>query len=123
MIISLHVENFVLIDRLNLDFKSGFNVFTGETGAGKSLLVDAISLLCGAKASTSMIKQNHDSAKVEGVFNIKEGSLTHAYCLEVGIETNDVVVLSREITRDGKNTCRINGKMVQIGRASCRERV
>ena len=114
MIISLHVENFVLIDRLNLDFKSGFNVFTGETGAGKSLLVDAISLLCGAKASTSMIKQNHDSAKVEGVFNIKEGSLTHAYCLEVGIETNDVVVLSREITRDGKNTCRINGKMVPL---------
>jgi DNA repair protein RecN (Recombination protein N) len=114
MIISLHVENFVLIDRLNLDFKSGFNVFTGETGAGKSLLVDAISLLCGEKASTSMIKQNHDSAKVEGVFSIKDGSLTHHYCLEVGIETNDVVVLSREIARDGKNTCRINGKMVPL---------
>lgn len=114
MIISLNVENFVLIDRLNLDFKSGFNVFTGETGAGKSLLVDAISLLCGSKASISIIKQNHESAKVEGVFNIKEGSLTYKYCLEVGIETNDVVVLSREITRDGKNTCRINGKMVPL---------
>jgi len=114
MIISLNVENFVLIDRLNLDFKSGFNVFTGETGAGKSLLVDAISLLCGTKASISMIKQNHESAKVEGVFDIKEGSMTYEYCLEVGIETNDVVVLSREITRDGKNTCRINGKMVPL---------
>lgn len=114
MIISLNVENFVLIDRLNLDFKSGFNVFTGETGAGKSLLVDAISLLCGTKASISMIRQNHESAKVEGVFDIKKGSMTYEYCLEVGIETNDVVVLSREITRDGKNTCRINGKMVPL---------
>lgn len=114
MIISLYVENFVLIDSINLDFKQGFNVFTGETGAGKSLLVDAISLLCGAKASASFIKSNQDSAKVEGVFQIKPGSLTDQFAHEMGIDTSDVVVCSREISKDGRNVCRINGKIVPL---------
>lgn len=114
MIISLNVENFVLIDHINLDFKPGFNVFTGETGAGKSLLVDAISLLCGAKASTSLIKSDSDSAKVEGVFQVKTHSLSDVFAKEMGIDTHDVVVLSREISRDGKNVCRINGKIVPL---------
>jgi DNA repair protein RecN (Recombination protein N) len=114
MIISLSVENFVLIDSINLDFKQGFNVFTGETGAGKSLLVDAISLLCGEKASTSLIKTNQDSAKVEGVFLIKPNSLSDVYAKEMGIDTSDVVVCSREISRDGRNVCRLNGKIVPL---------
>jgi DNA repair protein RecN (Recombination protein N) len=114
MIISLYVENFVLIDSINLDFKQGFNVFTGETGAGKSLLVDAISLLCGAKASASFIKSHQDSAKVEGVFQIKPGSLTEQFAHEMGIDTSDVVVCSREISKDGRNVCRINGKIVPL---------
>lgn len=114
MIISLNVENFVLIDHINLDFKPGFNVFTGETGAGKSLLVDAISLLCGAKASITMIKSNSDNAKVEGVFQVKAHSMSDVFAQEMGIDTSDVVVLSREISRDGKNVCRINGKIVPL---------
>jgi DNA repair protein RecN (Recombination protein N) len=114
MIISLNVENFVLIDSINLDFKQGFNVFTGETGAGKSLLVDAISLLCGAKASNSFIKSNQESAKVEGVFLIKPGSSSDLFAQEMGIDTSDVVVCSREISKDGRNVCRINGKIIPL---------
>jgi DNA repair protein RecN (Recombination protein N) len=114
MIISLYVENFVLIDSISLDFKQGFNVFTGETGAGKSLLVDAISLLCGAKASASLIKSNQESAKVEGVFLIKSGSLSESFAQEMGIDCSDVVVCSREISKDGRNVCRINGKIVPL---------
>lgn len=114
MIISLHVHNFVLIDHIDLDFQSGFNVFTGETGAGKSLLVDAIALLCGAKASHTLIKANAESAKVDGVFAFKPGSRSEIVAQELGIDTSDVVVLSREITRDGRNVCRINGKIVPL---------
>ena len=114
MIVSLHVENFVLIDHIDLEFQSGFNVFTGETGAGKSLLVDAISLLCGAKASNNLIKSDAEFARVDGVFLIKPGSRSEISAHEMGIDTSDVVVLSREISKDGRNVCRINGKMVPL---------
>lgn len=114
MIISLHVHNFVLIDHIDLEFQSGFNVFTGETGAGKSLLVDAIALLCGAKASHTFIKADAESTKVDGVFVFKPGSQSETVAQSLGIDTSDVVVLSREITRDGRNVCRINGKIVPL---------
>jgi ATPase involved in DNA repair len=72
MIKHLYIKNFVLIDELNLDLHPGFSVFTGETGAGKSILIDAISLLCADRANTALIQKGAERAVVEGTFDLQK---------------------------------------------------
>jgi len=69
----LSVENFVLIDRLEVEFQQGLNLITGETGSGKSILVDAVGLLVGERASQEMVRQGFDQARVEGMFEVEFG--------------------------------------------------
>lgn len=114
MLVQLTVKNFVLIDHITIDFKEGLSVFTGETGAGKSLLVDAIAILCGAKASSDFIAANQHEALVEGVFDLKKHSLGYEVALSYQLDVDDVLVVSREISADSKNVCRINGKIVPL---------
>lgn len=114
MLVQLTVQNFVLIDALSIDFNRGLSVFTGETGAGKSLIVDAISLLSGERASSSVIANNHDKAIVEGVFHFDPHTPAYAMAQEAGYDVGDVIVFTREITKDNKNICKINHRIVPL---------
>lgn len=108
MLTHLYVKNFVLIDQVNLDFSDRMSVFTGETGAGKSLLIDAIGLLCGERAFASYVKKGEDKAIIEGVFDLEKNEKALSLLKEQGfdLEGEDLIV-SREITAMGKSTIRI----------------
>src|SRR5690606_40319101 len=103
----------------------GFNVLTGETGAGKSIILDAVSLLLGGRASHDDIRAGAESALVEGIFILRNESTREAINALLEREAlegdaPDLLVLTREVRRGGRNICRVNGR-VEIGRASCRE--
>lgn len=115
MIQHLYIKNFVLINELDLDFNEGFSAFTGETGAGKSILIDAISLLCGEKANSSMVSSGCDRAIIEGTFDFSGNTQALSVLSEAGFDTDDVVVCTREITSAGKSTARINHRVVTLG--------
>ena len=111
----IYVKDFVLIEELHLDFDSCFSVFTGETGAGKSLLIDAISLLCGERAKPSLIKQGKDKAVIEGIFELDKHHPFFARCEEMGIDCeDDTVTITRTLTSDGKSVARINQRSVSV---------
>ncbi len=111
MLLELNVEDFALIDRLSLEFGSGLNIITGETGAGKSILLDAVSLLLGARAQAEMIRTGCTSARVEGVFEVTKLPQALKICEEAGLEAEDgLLVLSREISQEGRNRCWVNGR-------------
>ncbi|MDO4193101.1 MAG: DNA repair protein RecN [Erysipelotrichaceae bacterium] len=114
MIQHLYIKNFVLINELDLDFSEGFSAFTGETGAGKSILIDAISLLCGEKASSSMVSAGCDKAIIEGTFDFSGNAQAFSVLSEAGFDTDDVVICTREITSAGKSTARINHRVVTL---------
>ncbi len=113
MLTHIYVKNFVLIDQVTLDFSEGMSVFTGETGAGKSLLIDAIGLLCGNRASPSYVKQGCAKALIEGVFDITGNKRAVELLAEQGfdLEGEDLIV-SREISAEGKSVIRINQRSV-----------
>jgi len=112
MLKSLYIKNYAIIDELNVDFSSGFNVFTGETGAGKSIIVGALTFLTKGKADTSVIKTGHDKAIVEGVFTIEEymkNSLDDAE-----IDYDDELIVRRIISSDGRNSIKVNQVSVTL---------
>ncbi|PKM65100.1 MAG: DNA repair protein RecN [Firmicutes bacterium HGW-Firmicutes-19] len=114
MIRQITVKNFVLIDEITLDLSLGMSVFTGETGAGKSLLIDAIGLLCGDRASSQFIRKNAHSAFIEGVFEIAPQSKAGQLCKEFDIDVTDLLIISREITVDGKSSSKINHRLTPL---------
>jgi len=116
MLKTLRIENFVLVDYQEIDFVPGFNVVTGETGAGKSLLLNAFSFLLGARPREEWIRSKSDFARVEGWFDISYSPLLQEKLEERGWseEIKEGVVLSREINRKGKSKARINGRVVSL---------
>lgn len=119
MLVELDVSNFAIIDELKLDFSPGLNVLTGETGAGKSIIIDAVSTLLGGRADSTMIRSGADEARVEGAFHL--GGATKEAVLPLlqkdGLEGDDenVLVLAREIRRERRSICRVNGRAVTLG--------
>ena len=111
------MTNLALIEHLEIAFTPDFNVFTGETGAGKSIIVDALKLLFGARADTSLLRSGTDNLRVEGIYSlnrIQDDELANALS-DNGVEPlDDELVITREITRAGRNTCRINGRIVPL---------
>lgn len=105
----LHIENVAVIKKLDIDFGDGFNVLTGETGAGKSIIIDSINMLLGAKTSKEIIRHGEDRAVVSASFsNINESVYQLCDELGVGYDREDAFVISRSITADGRNTVKIN---------------
>ncbi|MBR2830512.1 MAG: AAA family ATPase, partial [Solobacterium sp.] len=116
MIKHLYIKNIVLIDELSLDFENGFSAFTGETGAGKSILIDAISLLGRERASAAQIRHGETRAIVEGTFDLSHDSHALAVLGEAGFEVDpEEVTFTRELSASGKNTARIDHRIVTIG--------
>src|SRR3954468_1010897 len=111
MLRTLSVRNFAIIDRLDLEFGPGFNVLTGETGAGKSILMDALNLLLGSRAGTEMVRGGADKAVVDAVFDVAESLEVRRIVEELGFEIEeDQLYLTREVTAAGKSTGRIGGR-------------
>lgn len=115
MLIQLSVRDFALIDHITLDFDPQLNVLTGETGAGKSIIIDAVSLLLGARAKSDDVRIGSAKAVVEGVFTIESPALK-PLLEQLGLweADEDVLVLSREVSAAGKNVCRINNRIVTL---------
>jgi DNA repair protein RecN (Recombination protein N) len=113
MLQELRIKNFAIIDELTLPLSSGFLVITGETGAGKSIIVDAVNLLLGERADTSFIRGGTDRAVVEGIFTVPNNLRARAqeYLQSEGLEgeSPDEVILSREIRANGRSQSRVNG--------------
>jgi len=119
VLVELNVKNFAIIDELQLRFSPGFNVLTGETGAGKSIIIDAVSTLLGGRADSTMIRSGTDEAQVEGIFHLNEAAKEAILPLlqKDGLEGDDenILVLAREIRREGRSVCRVNGRAVTLG--------
>ncbi len=109
MLISLHIENIAVVEKTDITFTKGFNVLTGETGAGKSIIIDAISAIIGERTSHDLIRTGEDSASVTAIFEDIDGE-AQDLLTELGYDCDDnTVLLSRKISSDGRNTIRING--------------
>ncbi len=112
MLTHIQIKNFALIDDLSVELDGGFNVLTGETGAGKSIIIDAITTVLGGRASSEFIRTGADRASVEAVFDISGDERACARAEELGFECEDgALLLSREITTAGKSQCRVNGRI------------
>lgn len=113
MLKTLTVWNFALIEYIQVEFSAGLNILTGETGAGKSILIDAVGLILGERASADSIRSGSDWLRVEGVFNINNNFAISSFIQENGLMSEgDDLIISRQITRSGKNIIRINGCQV-----------
>ncbi len=113
MLIRLHVKNFALIDDLELTFDEGFTILTGETGAGKSILIDAISFVLGEKFNKEFIRTGAKSTQVEAVFKVENEGREILHSL--GIAYEDTLIMEREGFDHGRSLARINGKTVLVG--------
>lgn len=115
MLQSLYLENIALIEKLGIELFPGFNVLTGETGAGKSIIIDAVNFVLGERTSRDLIRNGAARAKVEAVFNLNEGDAAFASLDALGIEYDgNELILSRELSAAGRNACRVNGTLVPV---------
>ncbi|OGL41139.1 MAG: DNA repair protein RecN, partial [Candidatus Schekmanbacteria bacterium RBG_13_48_7] len=114
MINRLRIRDFAIIDSLDIGFSPGFNALTGETGAGKSIIIDAISLLLGERASQELIRTGKKSSLVEGEFIISKNDSVLNILKENGWEICDDLIIGREISRSGKSQAFLNGRMIPI---------
>lgn len=113
MLLSLTVKNFAIIDNISIDFNNGMTVLTGETGAGKSLIIDAIGLLFGDRASNELVRYGENKAVIEGVFSDYSNNVCEI--LENnGINNNDLLVIKREIYQNGKSIAKVNGETITL---------
>ena len=116
MLAELSIRNFAIIEELSISFNKGLTVLSGETGAGKSIIIDAIHLLVGGRGSAEFVRHGENKAEIEGLFQLEdENHPIYDKASEFGIEFEDgMAVLRREISKLGKSICRINGKLVTI---------
>lgn len=115
MLENIKITNFALISSSSIAFDNGFNVLTGETGAGKSLIVDALLFLTGVRADKTFIKSGEEFSRVEGVFSVDVNNQSITDILSsVGLENEGTVIISRQFNLSGKNECRINGELVTL---------
>lgn len=115
MLQELSIRNFAIIDKISISFSEGLTVLTGETGAGKSMIIDAVHLLVGGRGSAEFVRHGEKKAEIEGLFYIHDEHSCMEKAKEIGIDAEEgMVVLRREISNTGKSVCRINGKLVTI---------
>ncbi|QQK79783.1 DNA repair protein RecN [Salicibibacter cibi] len=115
MLEELTIRNFAIIEKLTIPFGSGLTVLTGETGAGKSIIIDALGLLAGGRGSVDFVRHDSKKAEIEGLFIVSNDHLAYERMASAGIECEEgMIVLRREISRKGKSVCRVNGHLVTL---------
>jgi DNA repair protein RecN (Recombination protein N) len=119
MLSELHIRNFAIIDELHMQFDSRFNVVTGETGAGKSIILDAVTLVLGGRADTTMIRTGRSEAYVEATFELNSPiqELLAPLLLQEGLDNDPahLIILARELRTNGRSISRVNGRNVNLG--------
>ncbi len=118
MLTEIRIENFAIIDKLDLSFGPGLVILTGETGAGKSIILDAVEVLVGGRADTSMVRSNAQRAVVEGTFHLagnERKAINEMLKAEDLLDDENYLTLSREIKAEGRSIARVNGRTVKIG--------
>jgi len=118
MLTELSIKNFAIIDELNVTFTKGMNVISGETGAGKSIIIGAVSLLLGDRASSDFVRSSEDSAVVEALFDVSDNEDVREKLKEAEMGGSDELVLKRIVSRGGKNRIYINGNLATLGMLS-----
>ncbi len=113
MLKEISIKDFAIIDKLSINFESGMTALTGETGAGKSIIIDAVGLLAGGRGSQHFIRTGENKSVLQGLFDIPHTGTTAAKLDEFGIDhDDDSVILQRELYKNGRNICRVNGMLV-----------
>jgi DNA repair protein RecN (Recombination protein N) len=115
MLKSLRITSYALVDRLEVEFRPGLSVITGATGAGKSIIVGATSLILGERASTEAIRSGCDSAGVEAVFETPNDRTLKELAVKAGVQVEDVLLIRREVYGKGQSKCFVNDKQVTLG--------
>ncbi len=114
MLLEISIKNFAIIEEISLTFENGMTVLTGETGAGKSIIIDAMNLMLGARASLDVIRHGANKAEIEGLFSVGENTALTQILEENGIEVTEELIIRREILQNGRSIGRINGQMVNL---------
>ena len=115
MLCQLSIQNIALIDALNLEFTEGLNVLTGETGAGKSIVVDSLSLALGARAGRELLRTGADKASVQALFDVSDCPRAQEMAAELGAPCEDgLLAVSRELSANGRSVCRVSGMVVPL---------
>jgi DNA repair protein RecN (Recombination protein N) len=116
MLVQLVIQDFALIENVELMFGCGLNVLTGETGAGKSIIVDAMNLLVGGRASSSMVRFGAEKALVQGCFDCSSCQQVMEKTAELGLPLGEdnTLLLGREVSSKGRSVCRVNGQVVPL---------
>jgi DNA repair protein RecN (Recombination protein N) len=118
MLVELHIENLAIIEHLRIDFNHGLNVLTGETGAGKSIILNALNLILGDRAKDDIIRSHEDEGVVEALFDISAKPLVRQWLGEKGIGAEDTLVIKRVVSRKDKTKIYINGNLATLQMAS-----
>ena len=114
MLLEISIKNFAIIEAISLNFEKGMTVLTGETGAGKSIVIDAMNMMLGARATTDVIRHGAPKAEIEGLFSVENSHALQMIFDEQGIELGDEIIIRREILQNGRSVSRVNGQMVNL---------
>lgn len=114
MLLEISIKNFAIIQSISLNFEEGMTVLTGETGAGKSIIIDAMNMMLGARATTDVIRHGALKAEIEGLFSLENSRILQEIFDEQGLEMSDEIIIRREILQNGRSISRVNGQMVNL---------
>ena len=114
MLLEISIKNFAIIQSISLNFEEGMTVLTGETGAGKSIIIDAMNMMLGARATTDVIRHGAPKAEIEGLFSLENSRVLQEIFDEQGLELSDEIIIRREILQNGRSISRVNGQMVNL---------
>ena len=114
MLLEVSIKNFAIIEHVSLNFETGMTILSGETGAGKSIIIDAMNLMLGARATTDVIRHGAPKAEIEGLFSFENSRAVKQVLTDQGIEVADELIIRREILQNGRSVSRVNGQMVNL---------
>jgi len=114
MLLEISIKNFAIIEEVSLHFDQGMTILTGETGAGKSIIIDAMNMMLGSRATTDVIRHGASKAEIEGLFSLENSRSLKSIFEEQGLELTDELIIRREILQNGRSVSRVNGQLVNL---------
>src|SRR5574344_933130 len=114
MLLEVSIKNFAIIEHVSLNFETGMTILSGETGAGKSIIIDAMNLMLGARATTDVIRHGAPKAEIEGLFSFENSRAVKQVLTDQGIEVADELIIRCEIRQNGRSVSRVNGQIVNL---------